>query len=292
MVEVVVVGSINQDVSVMTPRLPNPGETVAGTEHFFGPGGKGANQAVAASRLGARTAMIGRVGQDAFGRGLVDNLKREGVDVTAVGVDPAAATGVAVITIDGEAENTIVGSLGANLALTPEHLDEHRDLIARSRVVLAQLEIPIETVSAAAEMTSGTFILVPAPARTLPDDLIDQVDILVPNRGELALLTGHTDLLDAASEIDTTVVVTLGSDGAMISDQGHNVTIPAYHVNAIDTTGAGDAFAGALAAYLAAGHTLEQAVQMATAAGALAVTRLGAQSALPTSAEVEALIAG
>ena len=288
--DVVVVGSINQDVSVRTPRLPRPGETIVGSGHFFGPGGKGANQAVAAARMGAETAMVGRVGDDGFGRDLVANLAAEGIDVSAVGVDDDAATGIAVITIDDEAENSIVGSLGANLELKPEHLDLYRDLIANAKVVLAQLEIPMETVMAAARLARGTFILVPAPATPLPGELMAHVDLLVPNRGELEMLAGTSDPAAAASQLNLPVLVTLGSDGALLVEEGEEEIIPAFHVEPVDTTGAGDAFAGALAASLAKGESLAGSARVASAAGALAVTKLGAQSAIPNRDEVEALL--
>ncbi len=290
MVDVVVVGSINQDVTVRTPRFPDPGETIVGSDHFFGPGGKGANQAVAAARMGARTAMVGRVGDDGFGQDLTANLRSEGIDTSAVGVDENTSTGIAVITVDDAAENSIVGSLGANLQLTPGHLERHEHLIAEARVVLAQLEIPIETVMAAAEMTEGRFVLVPAPASDLPQRLLEHVDILVPNRGELAMLTGSDDVGSAATGLPCDVVVTLGGEGALLVANGESHHIAPFEVDPIDTTGAGDAFAGALAASLAEGMGIREAAVIASAAGGLAVTKLGAQSAIPYRDEVEALV--
>ena len=288
--DVVVVGSINQDVIVRTPRFPQPGETIVGSGHFFGPGGKGANQAVAASRMGANTAMVGRVGDDGFGRDLTANLEEQGVDTGAIGVDDEASTGIAVITVDDKAENSIVGSLGANLELAPEHLEAHAPLITHAKVVLVQLEIPMQTVAAAAELAQGRFVLVPAPAVDLPKSLLDQVDLLVPNRGELKLLTGSDDVEAAAGGMPCDVVVTLGGEGALLVVDGEARRLPAFEVEPVDTTGAGDAFAGALVAGLAEGMAVPEAALLACAAGALAVTKLGAQSAIPNRNEVEALV--
>lgn len=297
--DVVVIGSLNHDVTVLSPRLPRPGETVIGTSHFSGPGGKGANQAVAAARLGARVALVGFVGEDEYGRRLVDDLAANGVDVAAVDVDPEAPTGIALITVDPRGENTIVGVSGANMQLQPPHLEAHRAMIAGARVVMAQLEIPIETVAAAARLTTGTFCLNPAPApeRALPGDLLAGVDVLVPNRGELASLTNTAepdsmeDVASAASRLRVSgaVAVTLGGDGALLVEDGRSEKYPAPDVEAVDATGAGDAFCGALAFRLSQGSELRDAVSFAVAAGAVAVGGLGAQQALPTLDQVEAL---
>jgi ribokinase len=297
-VDVVVVGSVNRDVSVMTPRLPRPGESVTGTEHFYGPGGKGANQAVAAARLGASVAIVGRVGRDEHGPTLVSGMRAEGIDVSALGEDPENATGIAIITIDARAENTIVVSPGANMHLSADHVEQHRDLIEGARVVLAQLEVPTDTVLAAARMTSGLFCLNPAPAREIPDDLLEWVDVLIPNRSELASLA-HVDEPGTRDETASAVrslgrraptVVTLGSAGAILVDSDGVTAFPAPAVDPVDPTGAGDAFCGALACFLSQGTSLEKAVPWAVAAGAAAVTRRGAQSAMPTIEEVEALV--
>ncbi|HWB87712.1 MAG TPA: ribokinase [Acidimicrobiia bacterium] len=295
-IDIVVIGSVNHDVTVVTPRLPTPGETVLGTGHYAGGGGKGANQAVAAARLGAKVAMVGRVGTDESGTSLLDALVTEGIDVSGIGIDPEEPTGLAVITVDADAENTIVVSPGANMALRPEHLDGA--LIASAAVVLAQLEVPAETVTAAARACSGTFILNPAPARTLPDDLLERVDVLVPNRVELASLLGSgrpgrvDEVADLARRLGHrgVTVVTMGAAGAVVVDGEHMVEVPAPTVEAVDPTGAGDAFCGALAHGLTRGMELVDAVELAVTAGALAVTRAGAQTAMPTGAEVNAAL--
>ena len=280
--DIVVIGSINHDLTVVTPRHPAAGETVLGTAHYTGGGGKGANQAVAAARLGAGVAMVGRVGADDHGRALTASLAAEGVDVSTIGVDEEAPTGIAVITIDASAENTIVVSPGANSRLQPGHLDH--DLIGAATVVLAQLEVPLETVTEAARLCAGTFILNPAPARPLPDELLQRVDILVPNRSELASLEEWG--LDSAP----VTVVTLGDLGAMLIADGDTTRLPAPEVEAVDPTGAGDAFCGALAFALSLGSSLREAVERAVVAGAIATTRRGAQAAMPTAGEVETLL--
>lgn len=294
--DVVVVGSINRDTTVLTRRLPSPGETVLSTGHHTGGGGKGANQAVAAARLGSRVAMVGRVGDDQHGLALRDTLTKEGIDVSGVGVDPHLPTGIAVITIDDRAENTIVVSPGANGGLAPEHLDAQ--LIGKGAVVLTQLEIPMETVVAAAGMCSGRLVLSPAPAQDLPDELIDRVDLLVPNRSELAVLADRDEPADLAQAVSAVrsldrrrpTVVTLGASGALIVDgiEEHHISPP--NVDPVDPTGAGDAFCGALADSLNRGMELVAAVRRAVVAGALATTLPGAQSSMPTAAEVELVL--
>lgn len=284
----------------MAPRLPRPGESVTGTGHFYGPGGKGANQAVAAARLGATVAMVGRVGRDEHGSALVSGMRSGGIDVSGVGVDQEADTGVAIITIDERAENTIVVSPGANMRLSAAHVESQRDLIAGARVVLAQLEVPTEAVLAAARMTSGLFCLNPAPAREIPTDLLEWVDVLIPNRSELALLAGTSEpeSVDEAAEAarklgrSAPTVVTLGAEGAILVDADGTTSFPAPEVDSVDPTGAGDAFCGALAHYLSKGESLRGALPFAVAAGAVATTRRGAQEAMPTIDEVNALAGG
>lgn len=297
--DVVVIGSINYDISVFTPRLPQPGETLIGTGHFFGPGGKGANQAVAVARLGGRCALVGRVGKDEWGSGLVAGLGEEGVDVSSVGVDQDTATGVAVITIDATAENTIVGSSGANMELSPGIIAANEAIIAGARVVLAQLEVPLETVHAAADIANGIFVLNPAPAQQLPASLLDKVDVLIPNRSELSLLSGGNlgttipEIVSAARTLRPTLptVITLGGDGAVLVDGSDSHHIPPFPTKAVDPTGAGDAFCGALAFSLSTGKSLREAARFAAAAGAIAVSVAGAQGGMPGSGDVEALLA-
>lgn len=263
-----------------------------GSGHYSGGGGKGANQAVAAARAGARVAMVGRVGADEHGRELTAALAADGIDVHPIGVDETTPTGIAVITIDSNAENTIVVSPGANMQLRAEHLDG--DLIASAPVVLAQLEVPVETVAAAAVMARGIFVLNPAPARGLPDELLENVDVLIPNRSELATLTGggHGEVEEAAQRLgrDGPTVVTLGSEGAMLVHGERATRFAAPRVEAVDPTGAGDAFCGALAQALSRGVDLAAAVERAVVAGALATTRPGAQTAMPTADQIDALL--
>lgn len=295
--DVVVVGSINQDLALTTPRHPRPGETILAKGHRWSPGGKGANQAVAAARLGARTAFIGRIGDDKQGEALLASLRAEGIDVTHLGIEPDIPTGLAVITIDDDAENSIVVSPGANSRLAPGHVAECEDMLAGAKVVLAQLEIPLDTVVAAAAAAGGLFCLNPAPARVLPVDLLTRVDVLIPNRGELStLISGDAPV--AAEEVKEmarsvegprAIVVTLGSEGALVIEGNQTTFVDAHHVDPVDTTGAGDAFCGALGEALSRGIDLADAVPWAAKAGALATTRPGAQDAMPTREELESL---
>lgn len=280
---VIVVGSINQDVSVSVPSFPSAGQTVLGGALAITPGGKGANQAVAAARLGATVTMVGRVGDDAAGHAMLDNLSANGVDVSKVEYELDTPTGTAMISIDESGENSIVVAPGANALLVPEDLPR-----LTGRVLLLQLEIPIATVVAAARDFNGTVILNPAPARALPDELLEYVDVLVPNEGELAAITGIVDPVDAARSLvgPRWVAITRGERGALLVDRDHAIAIEAPAVEAVDTTGAGDAFCGALAAELARGMDVEAACATAVRAGAHAVTRLGAQTALPTRSEL------
>lgn len=292
-----VVGSINQDLTLFTQRHPRPGETVLGREHRWSGGGKGANQAVAAARLGAHTAMIGRIGDDEHGRALRASLDEEGIDLSCVGTDPETPTGLAVITVDDEAENSIVVSPGANSTLSPDDVSGCAQSLAEARVVLAQLEIPLETVVAAVSATGGIFCLNPAPAQTLPDDLLNGVDVLIPNQSELATLVSgdmpdeHEEVVDMARSIKGpgAVVVTLGSKGVIVVRGQEATRVASPRVEPVDTTGAGDAFCGALGEALSRGIELIDAVHWAAQAGALATTRHGAQAGMPTREELETL---
>lgn len=289
--EVVVVGSLNHDLTVVATHHPAPGETVLGSDHFTGAGGKGANQAVAAARLGAAVAMVGRVGDDDHGRFLIDTLIEAGIDTTAVETDPERPTGLAVITLDAGGENAIVVSPGANHRLDPEQIKRHSGLLAGAEVCLAQLEVPVESVLAAARTCSGNFILNLAPALPVSQELLDRVDVLVVNRAELASLTGSDDPDSLAGiEGPTAVVVTLGPDGAAFSEGETVRRWVAPTVKVVDTTGAGDAFCGALAASLARGIDLSESARRAVAAGTVATTRPGAQTSMPSSGELEAIL--
>lgn len=297
-----VVGSLNMDLVVRSPRIPQPGETIIGYEWHTIPGGKGANQTVAAARMGGLVSMVGRVGGDAFAQPLMENLADCGVDHTHVTRDLEAATGVALITVDDEGENTIVVASGANKQLSPQDVEAAEDLIAASKVLLLQLESPLETVMRAAQlanMHSVTVVLNPAPARQLPVELLSLVDVLVPNESETALLTGlpvssPEELESAAGALLEkgigTVILTLGAQGALLAEAGGFVRVPAFKVDPVDTTAAGDAFMGAFGVALAEEKPVAEAVRWGNAAGALAATKLGAQTSLPSREEVEALL--
>jgi ribokinase len=294
MPKIAVVGSINLDLVVPVPRHPRPGETVLGGDLAEHPGGKGANQAVAAARLGASVAMLGRVGADDAGARLRRVLDLEGVDATRVLPVDGLPTGRALIAVDHTTgENSIIVSPGANTALSPEHCAAEGALLRDASVTLLQHEVPPETVAAAARLAGGTVLLNPAPARELTLDLLHMVDLLVPNREELASLVGHPlpDLhavADAARQLrgPTAVVVTLGADGALLCEDGAVAFVPPHQVSPLDTTAAGDAFCGALAFCLVDGLGLHEAVRRANVAAALSTTLAGAQPSLPTRAEV------
>ena len=295
---VAVVGSLNLDLVVPVPHHPRPGETVLGSDHFSNPGGKGANQAVAAARLGRRVAMVGCVGGDDAGTDLRASLAAEGVDVDRVVALDDAPTGIALISVDEAGENTIIVSPGANARVDVEAVEGAMDILGSAAVTLLQLEIPVETVAAAADSSGGAVVLNPAPGRPLPGGLLAQVDVLVPNLGELGVLSGGEapDDLDAAasvaSDIDgpDAVVVTLGPEGALVVTRDGSLHVPGVEVKVVDTTAAGDSFCGALADALVRGLELEHAVRWAVTAAALTVTKKGAQQSLPTRAEVEGLM--
>jgi ribokinase len=294
-VEVAVVGSANIDLVVPVAALPRPGQTVLGGDHLRAPGGKGANQAVAAARLGRRAAMIGRVGDDDFGRQLLHSLSSAGVDTGATTVTAGVPTGLALITVDRTGENTIAVSPGANARLTATDVAAAAALLGAAGVLLVQLEIAIDTVAAAVAAAAGTVILNPAPAASLSAEILEHVDVLVPNRSELAVLTGHKEprSLDEAVRMTrslpagTAVVVTLGADGALVVDDGQVEHVPAIEVAAVDATGAGDAFCGALADGLARDLDLVAATRWAVRVAGLATTRWGAQPGMPSRDEVE-----
>jgi ribokinase len=292
--EVVVVGSLNMDLVVSVPRLPGPGETVIGGDVQRHNGGKGANQAVAAARLGRRTAMVGCVGNDDAGRGLVARLEAEGVDARGVRVLEGVSSGTALIAVAPDGENDIVVSPGANARLSAADVGGAATPLEAASVMLVQLEIPMEAVVAAAEIAGGTFLLNPAPAVQLSSDLLDRVDVLVPNRTELAVIVGSevptsirevSKLVDRVDGVDR-IVTTLGADGALVAEGGERTHVPAVAARAIDATAAGDAFCAALADALARGLGLVDATRWAVAAAGVSVTRAGAQDSLPRAAEV------
>jgi ribokinase len=297
-VSVTVVGSLNEDVLVAVGRLPGRGETVIGRSAVLAPGGKGANQAAAAGRLGPGVQMVGRVGEDPAGDRQLAALAESGVDAGRVRRTPGVPTGSATIPVEeSTGENLIVVVPGANAALTPEDADV--EPVRRARVVLLQLEVPMETVRAAAGAATGTVVLTPAPPQPLPADLRDRVDVLVPNEHELAQLAGAeagqrspAELAGLARAVTPgAVVVTLGSRGALVvPPEGTALLQAPPPVTAVDTTGAGDCFCGALAQALAGGADLPGAVRFAVAAAALSTTGPGARGALPDAPAVEALL--
>jgi len=282
---IAVVGSINLDVVVEVERHPAPGETVLGGDRRELPGGKGANQAVAAARLGAQVGLVGRVGDDDAGRRLRDGLAAEGVDVAHVAVDRSAPTGVALIAVDRAGENMIVVSPGANARVGAADVEAAGALLAGAGVVLAQHEVPEDAVVAAVAGAGGIVVLNPAPARPVTP----AVDVLVPNRGELEALAGRGgDPVELARELGVAraVVVTLGHEGAVVIEDDRVERIPAPEVEAVDTTGAGDAFCGALASALDRGAGLVEAARFAVRAAAVSVTKPGAQGGLPRAADL------
>lgn len=301
--KIAVVGSLNMDLVARAARIPQPGETILGGALQYHPGGKGANQAVAAARLGGTVRMVGRVGQDAFAQPLLMNLAAVGIDHTYVVATPDVATGVALIVVDDTGQNSIVVTAGANTLLSPADVDAAESIIADAAVLLLQLEIPLNAVKRAAEIAHHhgvQVILNPAPAQKLPDELLSLVDILIPNEIETSLLTGLAVSTRAEAEAAAralrqpgieTVIITLGKQGALLAQADASIIIPAFDVQAVDTTAAGDAFVGSLAVALAEGRSLEDAVRRGNAAGALSVTRPGAQPSLPTRDALEALLA-
>ena len=299
---IVVVGSLNMDLVVRSPRHPQPGETIIGGEFRTFPGGKGANQAVAAARLGGVVKMIGRVGTDAFGDVLIDTLARDRVDTAHVVRDGESPTGVALITVDAASgQNTIVVASGANARVTPDDVDAADAAFEGAAVLLLQLECPLPAVARAIELEKrhgARVVLNPAPAQPLDPALLSGVDYLIPNQTELALLTGVPDahaVREAAQRLQAAgvrqVIVTLGKEGALVAEAGGETHLPAYRVQAVDTTAAGDAFVGAFAVALLEGRSTREAARWGNAAGALAVTRAGAQPSLPTRAELETFLA-
>ncbi len=296
MPDILVIGSLNADLVVRTPRFPQPGETISGDDLKTFPGGKGANQAVAAARLGASVSMLGRVGKDHFGAFLLENLKSNKVDSQFVQRDEAS-TGTAIIVVDSNGQNSIVLSAGANGQVSDA--DVRTASFPDFNLLLLQLEIPIETVFSATQRAreSGLRVLLnPAPARALPDELISLPDFLVPNETELSLLTNQpvNDIAsaekaahDLVSRGAQTIIVTLGANGALLVTKDTTKHIPPFKVNVVDTTAAGDAFIGGFAYALLQGKSLEESVRCGCTCGALATTKFGAQPSLPTKEEVE-----
>ncbi len=295
---ITVVGSYNTDLVTFTPRMPQPGETILGKGFKTGPGGKGSNQAVAAARLGAQVTFIGRIGEDMFGQMALDVWEKENMDTTHVIRDADHPTGVATILVDDAGENMIVVASGANWRLSPQDVERAEAAIARSHVLLAQLETPLETVVRALQVARQhgvQTILNPAPGQPLSQDVLALVDIITPNQTEAEIIAGVSsrDAESAALALRehgaNTVVLTLGSKGVLLCDENGTQRFPAFKVETVvDTTGAGDAFNGGLAVALAEAQPLADAIRFASAAAAISVTRPGATDSLPTRQEVGA----
>ena len=299
--KIVVIGSSNTDMVVRCQRMPRPGETVLGGVFMMNPGGKGANQVVAVARLGGDAAFIGKVGDDLFGRQTREQLSGEGIDVAHLGTAAHCASGVALINVDAEGENSISVASGANAQLSPADIDAAEELIADAVIVLMQLEVPVATVTHAAKIAKKHGVMVvlnpaPAPATPLPDELLENVDIMIPNRTELELISGMPCTASVTAAVERmgalgvpTLVITLGSAGAMICRGGESTMVPSFKVMAVDTTAAGDTFCGGLCVALSEGKNIDEAVLFGNLAASLTVTRAGAQQAIPTRAEVDSV---
>ncbi|MEK4488908.1 ribokinase [Paenibacillus sp. FSL L8-0493] len=297
--DIVVIGSLNMDMVVRTKRSPDAGETLIGQAFALSPGGKGANQAVAAARLGAEVSMIGRVGKDTFGSEMLEIIRNEGIHIEHISVSEHQATGVASIVIEEDGENRIIVVPGANIELTVEDIQALEAVISQAKIIVLQLEMDLamsEQATAIAHRKGIPVILNPAPARVLKDEMLAQVSYLTPNETEAGILSGMT--VDSAETAEQAarillqkgvqnVIVTLGSKGALIVNAEGAKAVPGFPVKAVDTVAAGDSFNGALAQQLVLGKTLEEAVSFANAVGALAVGKEGAIPSLPQLSEVE-----
>lgn len=296
--KIVVIGSCNTDMVVNMERLPLPGETLIGGEFFMNPGGKGANQAVAAARLGGEVSFVAKVGNDTFGQGAMERYRAEGINVEHVIVDDESPSGVALIMVDAHGENCIAVASGANARLRKKDIDRAERTIDDATIVLMQLETPLETIEYAAHITKELgkkVILNPAPAHTLPDSLLSCLYMLIANETEAEYLSGTqiTDLDSVARAADIicskgvkNVVITLGAKGAFIKESDSYHQIPGIKVKAVDATAAGDTFCGAVCVALAEGMEITRAVEFANRCAALTVTRKGAQSSLPYRSEI------
>lgn len=303
---VLIIGSSNMDLNVYLERLPKQGETITGGIFKQFLGGKGANQAVASSRSGAKTVFIGKIGKDSFGDQMISRLSSEGINISHIIRDPVAASGVALIMIDSRGENIIGVAPGANFNLTPEEIAQKKDLIIGAGAIVVQMEIPIETINAIFKIASkgkAIKILNPAPLKPIPLETLKNIDIITPNEGELLRLHSLLDLeeLSGSEEVKIrlvskdiaalglkTIITTLGNKGSLIyyGEKDEFEEISAIKVQAVDTVGAGDCFCGCLASALCGGKSVSEAAKFATAAAAIAVTRKGAQESMPYYDEI------
>ncbi|MWP61739.1 ribokinase [Gilliamella sp. Pas-s25] len=297
--KLIVIGSVNIDHILNVNEFPKPGETLKGSNYKISYGGKGANQAVAAGRLGANVQFIAAVGNDDFGKKFKQQLESDHIDTHTVAVVESKNTGVALILVNKQGENQIAIHEGANSAVTPEYVGQFENDIIKANAVLMQLETPLQTIEHVAKLAKQNntkVILNPAPAQNLSDDLLKHIDIITPNETEAEYLTGikivtEQDAQKASAFLHNkginTVIITLGSKGAWVSYCGKGEIVSGFHVKAVDTIGAGDTFNGMLVTALLEGKALNQAVRYAHAAAALSVTKAGAQTSVPTRNEVE-----
>jgi len=296
--KILIVGSSNTDMVIKTHTFPSPGETILGGKFLMNAGGKGANQAVAAARLGGRVTFIGKIGNDIFGKQAVQQLKEEGINVDFVSVDQENPSGVALITVDRKGENSIVVAPGSNGTLSTDDFDKAMSMLDESEYVLMQLEIPIPTVEYIAQIAyqkQKKVILNPAPAAKLSDDLLKSISIITPNETEAELLTGikvtdeQSALKDAAFLHEKgieIVIITMGAAGAFLLAGGKHEIISAPKVDPVDTTAAGDTFNGALVVALSEGKSISESIAFANKVAAISVTRIGAQSSVPFRKEI------
>ena len=297
--KIVVIGSCNTDMVINMERLPLPGETIIGGKFFMNAGGKGANQAVAAARLGGNVSFMAKVGNDHFGSRSIEQYKAEGVNVEHITVDNDQPSGVALIMVDSHGENCIAVASGANALLLPADVERAKEMIEQGDIVLMQLETPMETVEYAAHLAhkkGKKVILNPAPAMSLSDALLGNLYMLIANETETEFLTGVkiTDMESVCRAADVisdkgvkNVVITLGSKGAFVKENDTYHKVPAIKVKAVDATAAGDTFCGALCVALAERKGILEAVEFANKCASVTVTRMGAQSSLPYRAEID-----
>ena len=296
--KILVIGSSNTDMTIKSPRLPAPGETILGGTFVMGPGGKGANQAVAASRLGGDVTFICKVGRDMFGENAVKGYQKEGID-TSHTLYSDQASGTALILVDDSGENCIAVAPGANGDLSPADIDSVADVIKKAEYLILQLEIPVESVLRAAKIAheAGVYVILnPAPACKLPEEIFKYISLITPNQTESALMTG-IEVKDEASRTKAIesfhkmgvkdVIVTLGSKGSLVCQGNEQIMVEALKVKAVDATAAGDTFCGAVCVALSEGKALEEAARFATKASALTVQKMGAQSSIPYITDIK-----
>ncbi len=290
--KILIIGSSNTDMTVLADRLPVPGETVLGGKFLMGPGGKGANQAVAAQRLGGNVSFVCKLGKDIFGESAIKHYKNEGIDTNDILLSNKPS-GVALITVDTHAENCIVVASGANADVTVDDIESCRSKIESASILLLQLEIPVEAVFKAVKIAykAGVYVVLnPAPACKLPDDIYKYLSLIIPNQTEIEQMTGISakDEAGAAKAVEVLknkgvkdVIVTMGSKGSMVYNNGETTFVPAHKVEAVDTTAAGDTYCGALCVALSEGKDIVEAAKFATTASALTVQKRGAQDSIP-----------